>query len=97
MNKFNIFKISIVLGTMMASFLFQENLAYSAGCFDKLSNAETQWNELRSKAELPPGFERKVSRHLRSAAELRHEGDVKGCLRQIELAKEEMNNHKHRN
>lgn len=64
--------------------------AHAATCWELLTNAEKRWNELRGRSELPPGFERKVTRHLTEAAELRHRGRPEGCLREVQKAVDQM-------
>lgn len=90
----NNLKILIVAAAISAGFLIPAKTVHSAGCYAELSKAELKWNELRNNSEMTSGFERTVTGHLRSAAELRHQGDVKGCLEQIDNANEKMNNKK---
>lgn len=90
MKQLNTMKLCLILLVTSAGLMLASNPVRSAGCYAELTKTEAKWNRLRNRMEMPPGFVKKVNHHLRSAAELRHQGDVKGCLQQIEMAKEEM-------
>ena len=94
MKSANNIKIFIALAAILGSLLIPVNSAHSASCFAELTKAETKWIAMRDKIEMTSEFKALVTHHLRSAAELRHQGDIKGCLQQIESAEEKMNNKK---
>lgn len=83
-------KLYGMIAAIVASISIPVNFAHSVDCLTTLTQAEKRWNKLRYQTVMTPAYERKVTRHLTMAAELRHQGMTEGCLRQVVRAIKEM-------